>query len=315
MYNVVYRHKKQIIQRFKELFRGTNVQKKWNNATKTNPYVAGSLPRGVTAEMLLTAPFPTLVDVYAHFKDYLDTLPSDTENENLKSTLAKLFNYNSASAKIHNFFVDMMNGLSIHHCYYCDLNDISSYTDHQGKRHNQFDIEHVLDKGACPLVALSLFNFVPSCSHCNQDLKGTKLIGGTIETAKRLSPTTNGYDFYHKVKFVVTPKPNAHSLEVDKKYVDDYEVDFVFKNNIYSYVVDIFNLKERYNQNQAKGVAIDVMDTIRRNPPAHIQALADLEHVSYDEKFEEIFKMKYYRDNHYSMMKMREDLIRALTQK
>lgn len=49
---------------------------------------------------------------------------------------------------------------------------INVYTETgKGVAKRQFDIDHFLPKGKCPPVALSLFNFVPSCPVCNERIK------------------------------------------------------------------------------------------------------------------------------------------------
>lgn len=61
----------------------------------------------------------------------------------------------------------------------------------KGNMRNHFDLDHFLPKSICPLVALSFYNFVPSCSVCNEKLKGADMIGETDKSKLlALSPTS-----------------------------------------------------------------------------------------------------------------------------
>lgn len=67
--------------------------------------------------------------------------------------------------------------------------------------------DHVLDKGRCPILALSLFNLVPSCQVCNGNrIKGRRLLYTDARLRKKLSPTNLNYDFEGKVKIEVRNK-------------------------------------------------------------------------------------------------------------
>ena len=117
---------------------------------------------------------------------------------------------------------------------YCDLEDVTSFTKANGQKVRKFETEHVLDKGECPLVALSLYNFVPSCKTCNgADLKGTKTIGDSEPQIAKLSPTSEGYDFDRKVNFEVRiVTPGAADLD-PTNHKDDFEIYLNVKENIY----------------------------------------------------------------------------------
>ena len=58
---------------------------------------------------------------------------------------------------------------------------------------NQFDLDHVLPKGECPIIGLSLFNLVPCCATCNEKLKGEKELARAKDDWLKLSPTYRGY--------------------------------------------------------------------------------------------------------------------------
>lgn len=60
----------------------------------------------------------------------------------------------------------ILNSLGVRTCPYCNRNYITSY----GEK-STADLDHFYQKKQYPLFALSLFNFVPSCSVCNSRMK------------------------------------------------------------------------------------------------------------------------------------------------
>lgn len=132
--------------------------------------------------------------------------------------------------------MDTDNGFEIHNCVYCDLEDVTTFIRANGSKVRKFETEHVLDKGACPLVALSLYNFIPSCKTCNgPDIKGAKTLGDTIAEMVELSPSAEGYDFDRKVSFEVKIlTPGAADLNM-ATHPDDCEIDFNIRDNMPRY--------------------------------------------------------------------------------
>lgn len=306
MYKVGYIHKKALIKKYLELYPRKNVQREWDVLKLKYPIIDTLLPKGLTPEDLLTTGFENLLEVYNNFNAYIKTISDEKKRIDFKNELKKIFNYDSAQKKISKFFTD---NFKVYSCHYCDAVDISSYVDQKGNKINQLEIEHVLDKGECPLVALSLFNFVPSCHHCNHTLKGTNLIGGTTANAKLLSPTIKSYDYLHKAHFVVKPKTGIKNLVFDYKHEDKYYIDIDYTDNLYKYVSDTFNLKERYNQDPILGEAFSFMKKVVENPPAQLRDIARTTHKSYEELVEDAFEMKYKRKHHHLYMKMFKDFL------
>lgn len=129
----------------------------------------------------------------------------------------------------------------------------------KSRRKTQFDIDHVLDKGTCPLVALSLFNLVPSCQICNQRLKKSYSLGD-IKTGipiEHLSPTSPKFDFENNVEIRLIPQkkddgtfPNPAFAVYESKH---YDLKF-FSNEDYEHLISLFHLNERYQFHKAEGL-------------------------------------------------------------
>lgn len=286
------------------------LQKKLEKLMVAYPEIKAVLPDDMTARKLLVGSFRYLAKVYCAFTGYVNDKTDDEKKAIITAFADGGFKYSSHEAKIGMFLKDTANGFEIHNCVYCDLEDVTTFTKADGTKVRKFETEHVLDKGECPLVALSLYNFVPSCGTCNGPaVKGTKTIGDTEDEIARLSPSAEGYDFNGKVRFEVKIKnPNAADLEAIT-HIEDYEVDFDVQEPIYQKSIDLFELKGRYNVDKYKTELLKWWGIRRGNPDNIVQQFADIKHVSFSEMFEEMFELQLRKREHYTMEKARRDMI------
>lgn len=228
---------------------------------------------------ILIKDFEGLADIYEVFVS-LDLSKSDP----LMIKSKKLFNYSEdvtvggikrdkMQPKIAQFFMNPANGFEIHTCHYCDMAYINAYN-LQGDNKAQFDLDHVLDKGRCPIVGLSLFNFVPSCQMCNGSrIKGQKQLTSDPLLRKKLSPSNFSYDFEEKVNIEVHNKYSKCSTFGFEKRRDEYEIIFnASKDPDYKVEIDFFHLTERYNYHKVE--ALRLMDLKERYTDARILELA-----------------------------------------
>ena len=296
-------------------YRGLYIQdldKKWKKKVEKEPLLADAMLPGMTPKKLLVTEFCKLVDVYRHYINYIRGLqPADQTK--VQNAAKSVFNYKSHAPKIAKFLLDPKNQFTeIHNCVYCDEVKVS-VVHHMGRGVRRFDLDHVLDKGECPLTALSLYNFVPSCETCNDPpFKGVKTIGDTPDEMKKLSPTNPTYDFEHNVQFVVNPKsPNVWAIH-KAEHKNDYEIDFKYNDITYSKSVVLFGLKSRYNEDFLPD-ALRYLDLLEQNPPTHIKNLADEAGRPYEEVREEIyenyFKIEFDRKQHSPYRKAKEDIL------
>lgn len=231
----------------------TLLQKKLNKLMTDYPDIKATLPGDISAMKLLIGNFRYLTKIYYAFINYLNRKTQAEKEQIITAFKANGFNYSSYSSKIAKFLTDASNGFEIHNCVYCDLEDLTIFTKANGQKVRRFETEHVLDKGQCPLVALSLYNFVPSCKTCNGPaIKGAKTLGDTVDEMVKLSPSADGYDFDRKVRFEVKfLTPEAVDLNM-ATHPNDYEIDFNITDNIYKKSIDFFELKSRYNSDKIK---------------------------------------------------------------
>lgn len=289
------------------------LQKKLDILMITYPEIKDCLPNDISARKLLIANFKYLTKVYCAFVGYLNGKSSDERTEILAKFVEQGFKYDSHKGKIARFLLNPANGFEIHNCVYCDLVDVTEFTKADGRKVRKFETEHVLDKGECPLVALSLYNFVPSCGTCNSpDIKGTKTIGDTEAEIAKLSPTSDGYDFSTQVNFVVNMvNPFADDLEA-VKHAGDYEVNFNVRRPVYQKTIDLFELKSRYNGIMNKLELLKWREIRRKNPDSIVKEFAEIRKVSFEDMFEEMFELTLRREGHYPMEKARREVMLML---
>lgn len=286
------------------------LQNKLNGLMHDYPEIRAVLPKKMTAKNLLVGNFRYLSKVYCGFTGYVNAKSVEEKAAIIKAFVDGGFRYSSHESKIGKFLVDVKNGFEIHNCVYCDLEDVTSFIKANGTKVRKFETEHVLDKGECPLVALSLYNFVPSCGTCNSTaIKGTKTIGDTEDEIARLSPSSEGYDFEGKVRFEVKMiNPCAVDLNA-AEHMGDYEVDFIVQETIYQKSIDLFELKARYNVNKIKTELLKWRGRRRLYTDNKVMEMAHLMGDKYENMLEEIFELQLRKREHYTMEKARRDVM------
>lgn len=172
----------------------------------------------------------------------------------------------------------------------------------------QFDIDHVLPKSICPLVALSLYNFVPSCQVCNSKLKKTRVLGKYGVPNLKLSPTSDMYEFENKVKFRLLPKTvcDFSSSLTDKK--EQYQLDLdTSSDSDYEYNVALFKLRERYDYHKSE--ALHWLEIKNRYTDARIKMIAKVLNFNFNKIKEDIFQFALDESYHRVFAKMKKDIL------
>ena len=120
--------------------------------------------------------------------------------------------------------------IGIEICPYCQRNYISSYEENNDEK-TTADLDHFYPKSLYPFLALSLYNFIPSCQICNSRFKGNK------DARDSLYLYDEGFDELG-IKF-------RTSEEVIVKILGEGHSDFSVK-------IDYENLKDEKNKEKIK---------------------------------------------------------------
>lgn len=257
-------------------------QKEWTRLRKKLYGIEASFKKLLPTQMkeIMILPFDKLVNIYEKytalgFKKGVE-LHEDLKvlfSYEAKATNSKGIKYSAMRDAFVGFFTDKKNGFNLHICYYCDMSYINYFV-YNGGRRTQFDLDHVLDKGSCPIVALSLYNFVPSCPTCNgPHIKGQRKMAVNLARRIKLSPTSDQYDFDNKVHFWVKPASGVVKNVGFLKHQDDYELDIdTSKDSDYEKEIDFFFLRERYNFHKCEALRLE--DLKRQYTPTKIKEMA-----------------------------------------
>lgn len=150
----------------------------------------------------------------------------------------KHFDYNKLNAYRHRLLVAM----DIRVCPYCNRQYINKYNKDK-KEQITADLDHFYPKSKYPYLALSLYNFVPSCQICNSRFKVDK----NEWYDSHLYPYEEGFE--EEVKFEISD--NSIDYLVCKNREDDFEITITKTDNPrINRSTKIFNLEEVYQSHK-----------------------------------------------------------------
>lgn len=181
------------------------------------------------------------------------------------------------------------------------------------KMRNHFDLDHFLPKSECPLVGLSLMNFVPSCPVCNEKLKGADILGGEKESdwgrvLKKVSPISKQYDFDQKAKLRLLD--NGSGWLRAQEHPDDYTLEFTSTDDDYqTEIIGEFHLEERYAYHKCE--ALRWHDLRNDYPDTRIKEMVTaLKGYKTEEQLRnDIFQTDYFKSNVRCFDKLRRDIL------
>lgn len=163
----------------------------------------------------------------------------------------------------------LLTSLGVKVCPYCQRNYITSYTLEENKVEKATtDLDHFYPKKDYPFLALSLYNFIPSCSICNSRMK--------------LKKTT--YDKDNKKNSIVYPyidnfkgvfKTNNQLLEVLLGSRDTFEVIIDDQEDSKTHAtIDMFKLDKIYKEAHNEYL-LHMMESIKNKPESYLKSIAE----------------------------------------
>lgn len=287
------------------------LRKHWRDTRQSIPELAGF---NFSFKMLVSAPFGILLEIADAFDKALKPAGVERREEICGILTREVFKYDSyyQRAKIAPFFRQHAEELKLHTCHYCDMAYINTYDyvdteDGRRKKASHFDLDHVLEKADYPILALSLYNLVPSCPTCNERLKGKDPLGKTKRLLRKYSPTCKDFVFDRKVSMELMPLGELERPFLE--HADLYELAFdSHKDKDYEKYIERFRLQERYNYHKVE--ALRLKDLQMRYPDANVYNIASMLHVPYDEVKEDIFGLKFGQEQHRCFGKLRREMLK-----
>ncbi len=241
-----------------------------------NQYVKSKIG-GYELKDLLCSDYERLVEIRNEIK---------TKYSSQNNLIKQLFNYDKSKSKtitpklsklqpkISSFIQDKV-GIDV--CYFCNIEFINKFKKFDGKFKNGFTLDHYIDKGKYPFLALSLYNLIPSCYTCNSKVKG-------IDEINNLSPSSSKFDFDERVKFRTFIKND--NLQI----VNEKDFKLILKENFsteYKEYIASFMLNERYEYHKYK--VIEMVNKRKDYPDSRIKELAKLTEKTEEEVKQDLF--------------------------
>lgn len=265
-----------------------------------------------SAAEIMKASFAELVAISQQFR----SLPNrtDAEKRELKTIKdylrKKVFNYDCRAkgckphqGVISQFFQKKTDELNVHTCFYCDMAYINPYVDGVDTK-SQFDLDHAIAKSDCPITALSLHNFVPSCPVCNQRLKRINPLAASDADLMSVAPCSEQFDADKNIYFKVIQTKACTGGFV--KHRENYAMKVIARGKYDAYA-KLFHLEERYEYH--KGEALRLLDLKRKYPASNLKKIANILHRTKDEVYEDIFGLGFSKDHHRCFDKMKRDIM------
>jgi len=257
----------------------TRTMQKFNNRTFEsyyNQHIKSKLG-GYELRDLLCGEYEKLVEI----KEYIDIKYSSKKN-----IVKQFFNYDKAQGKLSKFQPKISTffeeNVEVHTCYFCNIEFINKFKKSDGKFKNGFTLDHYMDKGKYPYLALSLYNLIPSCYTCNSKIKGIR----EIDT---LSPSSSHFDFDKKVTFKTFMQNDNLQIEEPKDFALLLKEDFT---DVYEKYIDVFELDGRYAYHKTK--VIEMINKRKVYPDSRIKELATLTQKTHEEVKQDLFGAYLY---------------------
>lgn len=128
---------------------------------------------------------------------------------------------------------------------------------------NHFDLDHLLPKSKCPIIGLSLFNFVPSCQVCNEKLKKNLEFATIKNDWLKISPTCSLSQFDDEVTIKLVPETTCSTFFELASNNGKYHLEFETRGiAVYDKYINILKLNNRYNYH--KKLALHILDLKER---------------------------------------------------
>ena len=214
-------------------------------------------------------------DEIKNILDSIKKLKNDFKKSNLSEDYLphKLFSYDEFPNHTEKWNRHkLLSLMEIEVCPYCQRNYISSFEENDDKR-TTADLDHFYPKSLYPFLALSLYNFIPSCQICNSRFKGTKDtynsvypyeesfddLGAKFETSKEIIYEILGEK---NSEFFVTINYKNPKDENNKKIqnsISNLGLDKVYKKSHNHYIKDLLDNIEKYPKNYLES-CVEILD-------------------------------------------------------
>ena len=282
----------------------------------SNLYQGGWFPQNFD-ELLIVSP-KHISEIYLFAKN----------NKAFEAEINKLFkpngklllDYEYYSYRIIRFFLkqEQEKKFKVNTCIYCNRVYINTFLLDKETSKQQYDLDHFIPKGECPLFTFSLYNLIPSCQACNSKIKGSdvKYDDLTPYELEYLFPSSENYNFEEHLQFRLFPKRfnGKYNFPCFKHadYKENFKIDFERLNNS--------NTAALYEQKEAKSFYINpryehhnreflsYIDKHIKYPKSFFMLMAKANHSNASDLYEAIFNSNLRNEERMVFQKIYNDL-------
>lgn len=221
--------------------------------------------------------------------DELDAIKDKFTTKGLKKSLKTLINYDGwiktddkATYRHYNAY-HLAEKLDISTCVYCNRIYTKTVISDSGKKVTRPTFDHWFPKSEYPLLALSFYNLIPSCSVCNSGVKGST----PFEISTHFHPYYKNPDKEFKYTFSYEHKDyDKFSFKIITDEKDDFsersvkafELEDIFKAHE-DEIEDLRKIKDAYSEDYidmldgilGKGITLDRDEVYRLAFGVHFQ--------------------------------------------
>lgn len=215
------------INKYSRLIEDTNVKgnekklyNKWKNMLEYISKINNSVNiRNFKSEQSLFSNKSNITKLITSLKEVI-------KNETLREIIKYIFNYNTFRDKSNwnRHILFSMSGVEV--CPYCNRQFISSY-DYFDEEKTSADLDHFYSQKHFPYLALSLYNFIPSCQICNSRFKHSE-------------------NFYEKRHLYPYEENIEKRIRFETDFYDQIDIMYLFG------ISDKFNIEVKYDKNDVK---------------------------------------------------------------
>lgn len=181
----------------------------------------------------------------------------------VNSQLKVIFNYDNFITKtVHKYDAyDLAKKLDLRVCLYCNrMYTLTIQTGEKVDKHiTRPDFDHYFDRATHPMLALSIYNLIPSCSICNRTLKGSIKFDLNTHIHPYLDDCVSNYKYSFKPYDVKSILGKGSNLEIEflldttpisakiAKTADVFKLDAIFNGHTEE-LRDLFDIRYRFSK-------------------------------------------------------------------
>lgn len=196
-------------------------------------------------EILIGEPH-VIAKINQDIKPYIDFSPT------IKDAIEYIFNYKKFITKSKRYDgYSLAKALDTRTCTYCNRNYTTTVIKAGEKKITRPQFDHFFDKGRNPLLAISFYNLIPSCSICNSTIKGKKIMDLDRYLHPYVDNKHSDIRFSYKYSKEADPKYTISTVtpvnSKARKTVEAFAIDAIYNSHI-GELEDLIQTKQYFSE-------------------------------------------------------------------